>query len=64
MRGADMMAARDWLTGVTDKGGKPPADIAPTDVKGLVAAIDAQKYGPMVVRWWSATRDRPSRAAT
>jgi hypothetical protein len=38
MRGADMMAARDWLAGVTDKGGKPPAGIAPTDTKGVLAA--------------------------
>jgi len=33
-----MMAARDWLAGVTDKGGKPPAGIAPTDTKGVLAA--------------------------
>jgi hypothetical protein len=64
MPGADVMVVRDWLVGVADKGGKPPAGIAPTDVRGLVAAIDAQKYWPMVVRWWSATRDGPSCAAT
>jgi hypothetical protein len=48
--GADVMAARDWLAGAA-KGGKPPAGIALADAKGLVAAIDAQKYRPLVVLW-------------
>jgi hypothetical protein len=46
--GQEVIAARDWLARVA---AKPPAGISPADAKGLVGAIDALKYRPLVVLW-------------